>query len=192
MAPIAFAVRRRSSGARPHRSPARYPASKASPAPMGSTSTAGRRVAPGSRPRAGPGLPSLPPLTLPPRGGPPPPRGGGWLHELALERGHAPPLSPLEYHLLRSPPRGQLSHEPLVVPPPERLGLLVADEQQIHQGQYLLRKPLGLRRGPELGAVVHVEAHPRPARASLSGGPENEGAAIGGEGGGGGRGGGGR
>src|SRR4028119_1521403 len=181
MAPIAFAVRRRSSGARPHRYPARYPASKASPAPMGSTSTAGKagcsRISPSSRTR----LP-LSPLLSTTSCGPRP--AASSRTNLSSSPPPRPRAAPLGSPLLRSPPRGQLSHEPLVVPPPERPGLLVADEQQIHQGQYLLRKPLGLRRGPELGAVVHVEAHPRPARASLSGGPENEGAAIGGEGGG--------
>src|SRR4028119_1426393 len=107
MAPIAFAVRRRSSGARLHRYPARYPASKASPAPMGSTSTAGKagcpRISPPPRTRRPPPAAERPPR---PDGAPPPRGEGGLLQDLAPDQDQTSPLSPLEYHLLRSPPLG--------------------------------------------------------------------------------------
>src|SRR5918998_6649375 len=97
---------------------------------------------------------------------------------VVVHEGQAPLFAQLEYHLAR--PRGRkLSREVLVLSSPERTRLVVSDEQQVDARQDLLDEAPRLRRPPQVGAVVDVEAD---ARLCLARRPEGEGPALLGEG----------
>ena len=71
----------------------------------------------------------------------------GLVEETPLQKDRAPFFPEFEYHLPGTF-ISELFGKLLVVPPPECPGLLIAQEQQIYQGKYLLRKLFRFPRRP--------------------------------------------